>query len=281
MLWIAEQLPGLVSTSDEAARLVQSGIFTSFNEPYLDATRVLSGAAAYDEHQRQMHNSTPGYQLGPRAHLFRAYGHLALAGVEGAKTLIRWNKWQTDPVISADPDTLLRAAPAAKGALASRGDLNPRPPANPPPGQHTDPIGPMNSVATNALLVSSALMAAGETLAVGGPTHDDQPPFQWSTAPPEIQAPPPAPRPRTPDARRTRHYCVVTSVSRCRRRCRTRASPTGRGPFHGRRCARPPSDVLCTAQRGVTARCKKVCVIVIVRCICTAAAAARASAQRP
>lgn len=58
----------------------------------------------------------------------------------------------------------------------------------------------MNSVATNAKLISSALLNRSQMLAQGGPTHDDdQPVFSWAKAPPKIQMQPHRGQPDTWD----------------------------------------------------------------------------------
>ena len=125
VLTIAEQLPGLISVSDETHRLATSGYFSSYNQPYLNATVHESGAAAYDEKMRKQGVTAFGYQLAGRAHLFRAYAHM-LGSLEDAKKLLRWNKFQTDPVVLNSPDPSHAVVPATYGALASRGDLNPK-----------------------------------------------------------------------------------------------------------------------------------------------------------
>ena len=95
------------------------------------------------------------------------------------------------------PDPTRLVTPATYGALASRGDLNPSPEraadGSGGGGGEDDrvaPMGPINSVATNAKLMSASLLDASTMMAVGGPTHDDQPVFSWATAPAAIAATP-------------------------------------------------------------------------------------------
>jgi hypothetical protein len=177
LLWVAEQMPGLVVAKDESERL-SFGIFPSYNQAYFEETQFYSGAHENDLHWRETYNVTSqNYQGDNRAFLFREYGHLAQT-IEGGQELLRWNKFSTDPVTVENPDPYTQANPATTGALASRGDLNPITEMGP---------GPTNSVATNAVLMSKALLERGEVLAIGGPTTDDQPPFKWSEAPEVIQ----------------------------------------------------------------------------------------------
>jgi hypothetical protein len=182
VLMIAEQLPGLITSSDETHRLATSKYFASYNQPLLNATRHKSGAAAYDDAMLSS-GITPGYQLAGRANLFREYAHL-LGSLDGAKQLLRWNKFQTDPVVLSSPDPTHLVSPATYGALASRGDLNPSKSSS--TGSRFAPAGPLNSVATNAVLLSASLLNSSALLAQAGPTHDDQPVFSWSTAPAKL-----------------------------------------------------------------------------------------------
>lgn len=175
LLSVAEQMPGLIVSNDESERL-SFGLFPSYNQAYFEETQLYSGSHANDVYWRETYNITSqNYQGYNRAFLFREYGHLAQT-LDGGKKLLRWNKFQSDPVTVNNPDSYTASVPAVLGALASRGDLNPG----------TAP-GVIDSVATNAVLVSMALIDNGGVVAVGGPTHDDQEVFKWSTAPAVIQ----------------------------------------------------------------------------------------------
>ena len=123
---------------------------------------------------RAKYGATPGYELAGRANLFRAYSPL-LSTIDGAKRMLRWNRFATDPVVTSSPDPTRLAIPAVYGALAARGDLNPT--------NSSPPVGPIDTVATNAVLITRALLENSSLLAQAGPTHDDQPVFKWSTAP--------------------------------------------------------------------------------------------------
>ena len=178
LLWVLEQMPGKTWQSDESERLARGGILASYNEAYFPSTHVYSGALANDYYWKQTFSITSfNYQLATRAILFRAYAHLA-GSLSGAQQLLRWNKFATDPVVVGSPDLLAISVPEVYGSLAARGDLVP-----------SDRNGPFDSVATNAALVSRALVQQGKVLAVAGPTHDSDecPVFNWSTAPPAIQ----------------------------------------------------------------------------------------------
>jgi len=173
-------MPGFVEYQDLSEKLSYSSFFPSYNQAYFEKTRFYSGAHENDIYYRKTYNVTSqSYQLTTRAFLFHEYGSLAQT-LNGGQTLLRWNQYQTDPIILGSPDLLVSSAngvPSTYGSLASRGDLN-----------INNDIGPLNSVATNAVLISSELLKNSQMLLIGGPTHDNQPVFNWSTAPPEIQS---------------------------------------------------------------------------------------------
>ena len=86
--------------------------------------------------------------------------------------LLRYNRWQTDPLangsacdqLACRADLLVDETPAADGAV-------------------------------NAKFTSASRVARGEMRFIAGPTSDDQPVFQWSTAPASVRAEPHAGQP--------------------------------------------------------------------------------------
>ena len=78
------------------------------------------------------------------------------------RRLLRYNKYQTDPL----------ANHSACNQLACRGDLL---------------TAPRAMGAVNAKFTSAARVAQGQMLFAPGPTWDDQPVFQWSTAPEAVR----------------------------------------------------------------------------------------------
>ena len=86
--------------------------------------------------------------------------------INDMKTIMRWNRWQTDPLSRG----------SAELAIAARNDLSSG------PLEGTDPSG-----AIDCKISSYSMMSFGTltVLAQSGPTLSDgaQPPFQWSTSP--------------------------------------------------------------------------------------------------
>mmetsp|Transcript_16414 Transcript_16414/g.43008 ORF Transcript_16414/g.43008 Transcript_16414/m.43008 type:complete len:595 (+) Transcript_16414:122-1906(+) len=182
LLWVAEQMPGLVEAHDESERL-SYGSFYSYNQAYFPKTRAYSGAVDNDLFWRETYSVwSQSYQTNSRAYLFRTYGALA-STLEGAQKLIRWNRWESDPLAKNMDDAYTQNTLAVNGGLASRGDLNPY-------DTSSGYGGPMNSVATNGMILSKHMIEEGAVRMVGGPTWDNQPPFRWSSAPEEIASVP-------------------------------------------------------------------------------------------
>lgn len=152
-LWVAEQIPGTVVAADLTHNLARDSYFGSYNIPYFSAIYNASGFAA-----------KPGdawsHDHCPRANIFRAR-QSGVTTLRGARALLRYNDWQHNPLSLGDP----------ADAISARADLRP----NPKP---TDYFGGIDVKVTD-LRLAAALTAWAEN----GPTHDQQPVFDWAAAP--------------------------------------------------------------------------------------------------
>ena len=101
------------------------------------------------------------------------------------KRLIRWNKFEVDPVCA--PEVVVGSKPRARSgtcAIAARGDL---------PGPHGSAFGGIDAKVLKVTEMQKALStgnpATGSRInaplveAQAGPSHDDQPPFSWDQFP--------------------------------------------------------------------------------------------------
>eukprot|EP00891_Asterochloris_glomerata_P008387 jgi/Astpho2/8387/e_gw1.00122.63.1_t len=149
LLWVAEQIPGLVAAADMTSHL-ERGYWPSYNVPFFPEVR-----------QHKEFPPTPAglrgpwlYEMAPRAQMFRRDA----AGVNDLHSLrreMRYNNYETDKYSYGDPYS----------AVCSRGDL----------AKHPVPKGCLDSKITNYQL---ALKRVSE--AVVGPTAQGHlPPFSW------------------------------------------------------------------------------------------------------
>jgi hypothetical protein len=157
--WVAEQAPGWWHAEDQTHAL-SYGYWPSYNKALYPGTASRVGQDALVERFGNYYS----YSLTPRAEIFRRDQGL-VAGERGMRRILRYNQYQTDPF----------ANHSACDQLACRGDLMARPTAH---------------GAVNAKFTSSTRLAKGQMLFVAGPTHDDQPVFVWSKAPPSVQEEP-------------------------------------------------------------------------------------------
>jgi len=149
VLWVIEQIPGLVVGGDVTNEL-RRGYFPSYNVPYWPEIYNISGYPAVVE----KYGTDYSYQLAPRAKIFRRdQGNVV--DLPSMKRIMRFNEFQTDPFSKGNPGN----------AICSRGDLKS---PNPSLGGCYD-----SKVTSNKLF--STLSAE----AINGPTAQDQPAFSW------------------------------------------------------------------------------------------------------
>ncbi|EFN52707.1 hypothetical protein CHLNCDRAFT_36792 [Chlorella variabilis] len=155
LLWVVEQMPGLVVASDHTDTL-EWGYWPSYNIPYFPEIYHRSGYPEFVSAQAALAGAS--YQLAPRAQIFRRDVH-AVDDMDSLKALLRSNNWPQEPFSGGTP----------LGALCGRGDLDPSKPRA---------YGCYDSKAT-----TWSLALALEADAVVGPTRaGGTPPFSWSTA---------------------------------------------------------------------------------------------------
>ena len=169
LLTIVEEIPGLMHIGDETKYLQQHGHWPSFNVPYYNDIREANG------------NYNGSWSKAPRKKLFEKFQH-TVKSIDTMKSIMRWNKYQTTPIISG-------GNPCA--AIACRADLRST-------GTHPQSdFGAIDAKVTSyGSLMKKENVSVGSTnsssvtmkntlkvYAANGPTHDDQPAFCWSTSP--------------------------------------------------------------------------------------------------
>ncbi|KAI3424367.1 hypothetical protein D9Q98_009920 [Chlorella vulgaris] len=166
LLWVAEQVPGLVAAADLTPTLA-FGYFPSYNVPYFPEVYNASGypdfVSKLERYGQHFGLTTHwlSYQNSPRAKIFRR-DQAGISDLAGMRAVMRSNRWKTDPFSEGHPIC----------AVCGRGDLDP---SNPVPRGCFD---------TKVTSYSLALKMQAE--AVNGPTSDSWPwsvpPFHWSEA---------------------------------------------------------------------------------------------------
>jgi len=168
LLVVSEQVPGYVVSADVTSTLEEKGYWASYNIPYFPFIFNISGYPSYVSQYGDFFSYTDC----PRAQIFRR-DQDTVTDMDSMKRIMRYNKFQTDPL------SVCKCTPPYSGenAIAARSDLN--------PANGTYPISALGHRchgATDSKITSSTLIAQGITMAISGPTADDQPPFQWSTS---------------------------------------------------------------------------------------------------
>lgn len=158
LLYIAEEIPGLIQVQDVTGVLLEQQYWPSYNIPYSPEIYNLSGyPSAVAKYGKEM-----SYKDCSRAQIFRRNATLTRS-VEDVQRLIRYNDFEHDPLSGKNP----------LYAIASRGDLL----------SSTADSG-MSAVAfgeIDAKVTSWKMCSGGELVSriVCGPTTENQPVFDW------------------------------------------------------------------------------------------------------
>ena len=154
VLWVVEQLPLYTQAADVTAHLV-NGHWPSYNCPFFPEVYARSGQAMMAAKFGDQYT----YQLYSRAKIFRRDAG-AVHGRDAMKAIMRYNDWQHDSYALNDPGT----------SIASRSDLQ----------EGGLPCCADGNI--DAKLVGFEDVKAVRFEGVSGPTHDQQPVFEWTEA---------------------------------------------------------------------------------------------------
>lgn len=158
-LTVLEQLPGFIHVEDVSYIVNERGYWGSYNVPYFPSVYERSGFHSAFLATNQ--SASWSHANCTRARIFqRDAPHVG--SFEDLKRLLRYNNWRADPLSSAH----------ASHAVASRYDLE------------TDQSLFALDGAIDAKATSWSRMQHGrlESDAVSGPTHDQNPVFEWTDA---------------------------------------------------------------------------------------------------
>ncbi|KAK3737518.1 hypothetical protein QZH41_010630 [Actinostola sp. cb2023] len=168
-LSILEQIPGMTESADMSIHLDQRRYWASYNIPYFPSIYNTSGF----EDIRQKYGAFFDYNLSPRAQIFRRDQH-KVVDIDSMMKLMRYNDFKNDPLSKC------KCTPpySAENGISARCDLNPADGKYPIPA-----LGHRMHGGTDCKvhqITSSELFKKFQCHAVSGPTHDQQPVFQWS-----------------------------------------------------------------------------------------------------
>ena len=167
LLWVLEQMPGQIHSEDLTSVLQDQGYWPSYNCPYFKDIFDLTGAPAKVAEFGDYFT----YESSPRALIFKR-DHAKVKDVASMTKLMRYNDYLHDPLSRCEACTPKQNA---EFAISARNDLNPPNGTYPFKG-----IGYGNLGGTDMKLTSVEMFRKRQFLAIGGPTYDNVPPFQWS-----------------------------------------------------------------------------------------------------
>eukprot|EP00928_Gymnodinium_smaydae_P088578 TRINITY_DN72649_c0_g1_i1.p1 TRINITY_DN72649_c0_g1~~TRINITY_DN72649_c0_g1_i1.p1 ORF type:complete len:284 (+),score=23.56 TRINITY_DN72649_c0_g1_i1:1-852(+) len=154
LLTVGEQVPGHFHYEDQT-RTLSYGYFPSYNAAlYPETARRIK-----QDIMQQTKGNKFSYQMVERAQIFRR-DQTSIKSDEDMQRVMRYNKFETDPIANGD----------SCAQLSCRSDLAVVPSARAAFG------------AIDAKYTSSSHNRQGQAVVVSGPTHDDQPVFDWAQA---------------------------------------------------------------------------------------------------
>jgi hypothetical protein len=158
-LYILEQIPGYIASAD-VTEILSYGYWPSYNVPYFPYIYQVSGFQYYSTKYGPFFS----YENNPRAEIFRRDSNKVLT-IEDMQRALRYNDYSVDPLSQGTPAY----------AISSRFDLVTGNVSN--PFLVNSAFGGIDSKVT-----SSSLAKNMTSYIQSGPSYDNNPPFQWTSA---------------------------------------------------------------------------------------------------
>lgn len=177
VLWIAEQIPGSITSGDETGVLRTTSYWASYNTPYFKNVYDVSGfAAEYHEW-----GSLFSYTQYARPEMFLR-NNSDVVDLQSVQRIMRYNNWQSDPLSAIPNCSYCSPSTNPMLAIASRGDLVGSDfilPTNPEYASFFEgsAFGAVDAKITSSAMLSNAMQGS----VICGPTTDQQKPFRWSS----------------------------------------------------------------------------------------------------
>jgi hypothetical protein len=148
-LWVLEQVPGITMKKDMTSWLRDKGYWASYNRPYFEQTRTMSG---HTEAEKK-HGALYSYENGPRASILKKVTPLSehLMDMRG---IMNRNMWQSEGIPTKSPGH----------AISARMDLS---------------FSKIPNGGIDAKVANRCLFRAMQCQAISGPSHDSQKIFKW------------------------------------------------------------------------------------------------------
>ncbi|CUG06599.1 lysosomal endosomal membrane protein p67, putative, partial [Bodo saltans] len=180
LLWVAEQIPGNVTSADVTQTLRDTSYWASYNIPYFPNIYNLSGFAELE----QEYGPVFSYTKYSRPEIFKR-NNTDVVDLESMRRMMRYNNWQEDPLslIPLCPECNPRGSPWL--AIASRGDLVGSNEILPSNNGYASQFARQSMGAIDSKIASYAMMQNGGGMGnvINGPTtYDGQPIFIFDEA---------------------------------------------------------------------------------------------------
>lgn len=162
LVWVSEQMPGYIVADDVAYDMACGNhYFPSYNTPFFDELWIVAGYPSVAEN-----DASYRYDKNPRGLMF-ARDAPGITGVEDMKRIMRYNRWQTDPLAITEGQT----DPDPGNGISARYDLR-------LDESRRKAFGGYDA----KILTYNAYSRKMVAYFISGPTTDDQEPWDFSTS---------------------------------------------------------------------------------------------------
>jgi len=178
-LWVVEQIPGHINSSDVTDVLRKQGYWPSYNIPYFPFIYNMSQVP-----QGAKYGNLFDYENTPRAQIFRR-DHPTIRTLEDMQNMMRYADFKRDPVSKCSTNGLACTPDyTSELTIATRGDLNPEDGVD-GTSWPIPMLGRRNHVSSDAKITSHDLHwqdGSMKTSFISGPPANDEwdvPTFKW------------------------------------------------------------------------------------------------------
>ena len=180
LLWVAEQIPGNVTSADVTEVLRSTSYWASFNEPFFKNIFIASGF----EYQEEQWGPLFSYTKYARPEIFKRNNSM-VTDLESMKKLMRYNDWKHDPLSAIPLCPLCQPPNSPTLAISKRGDLIPNYTVLPSNASYAKFFtgvslrGAIDAKITSLQMFNNSMQG----VVICGPTSDQQPVFSWDQFP--------------------------------------------------------------------------------------------------
>jgi hypothetical protein len=176
LMWVAEQIPGNVTSADVTPVLRNTSYWGSYNIPYF---RNIFDESGFEQEEREF-GSFFNHHNNSRAEIFRR-NQSDVVDLSSMQALMRYNNWKEDPLSTIPNCANCNPSTSPMLSIASRGDLVPLNAVLPANASYSGYFGRAAFGAVDCKITNYAMIQLMQGIVISGPTtYNDNPVFSWT-----------------------------------------------------------------------------------------------------